>query len=203
MYYDPERLDRLKKLEEKNLLSHIIEHQNEADFDDNRKEIDENIKDENQMEYDQINNLQYLNAVLKETLRFSGPGLFSIQRYTSKAMKLGKYFIKKNTGIMYSFVSNFYDEEIFSDAYTFKPERWLGESGKKLSQIDPYIFIPFSAGPRNCIGQHLAILEAKIGLLKFVKKYQFELINKEIKYEVKFLCGPSEPLLFDIKPKLL
>ena len=163
------------------------------------QEIDENIKDENKITYDEINKLEFLNAVIKETMRICGPGIFSIQRYTSKAMKLGKYFIKKNTGIMFSFVSNFYDEEIFSNAYEFKPERWVGESGNKLSQIDPYIFIPFSAGSRNCIGQHLAILEAKITLLKFLKKYRFELKNKEVKYDVKFLYEPAEPLLFDIK----
>lgn len=49
------------------------------------------------------------------------------------------------------------------DPNTFKPDRWIDENSKTFKSIKDhsYLFTPFSSGPRNCIGQHLALIEAK------------------------------------------
>jgi benzoate 4-monooxygenase len=49
-------------------------------------------------------------------------------------------------------------ESVWGDPYNYRPERWLGENGKELDKA----FIPFSFGPRSCVGRNLASMELLI-----------------------------------------
>ena len=57
-------------------------------------------------------------------------------------------------------------EAHWPDAHIFNPDRF--EPGKK---IKPFTYFPFTAGPRQCIGKHFAIMEAKIVLAKFYRTF--------------------------------
>jgi len=57
----------------------------------------------------------------------------------------------------------------FENPTVFDPERWTNNKG--LSE--PFSFLPFSGGTRNCIGQHLAMIETRIILVHFLKNFQF------------------------------
>ena len=164
-------------------------------------EIDQHIIDDNLMDYELINILNYLSAVLKETLRMCGPGIILFNRIAQKTFKLGDFIIKKDTILNFSNISNFYDEQFFTDPFEFKPDRWLDSSEINLNKIDPYLYIPFSAGSRNCVGQHLALIEAKIFLIKFLKKYSYEVKNKEIRMELKLMYRPREPIIIELKSR--
>ena len=52
----------------------------------------------------------------------------------------------------------------------FRPERFLCEN---RDQIKPYTYLPFGAGPRNCVGMRFGLLEAKLALSKVIRKYKF------------------------------
>ncbi len=162
------------------------------------EEIDQNLKDDNSMEYDVLNKLDYLTAVIKETLRIYGPGILLFMRVADKTFRIGDFIIKKDTLIDFPLINNYYDKKHFPEPFQFLPDRWLESEKKNINKIDPYVYLPFSAGPRNCVGQHLAMLEAKVILVKFLKKYRYEVKNKDVRMEVKFLYEPSEPLLIDI-----
>ncbi|KAI8637919.1 cytochrome P450 [Parasitella parasitica] len=59
------------------------------------------------------------------------------------------------------------------DAKEFKPERWISEADGSLVRASPFQWSAFNAGPRVCLGQNLAILEALVAILLMVKRYKF------------------------------
>lgn len=75
-------------------------------------------------------------------------------------------------------LSNHMNEKYFPNPTKFDITRWKAD-GTPKDLIDPFAFIPFSAGGRNCIGQHLAMIEAKIILCKILLKYKL-LLNEKI-----------------------
>ena len=63
-----------------------------------------------------------------------------------------------------------HDQQYYSDAEIFQPDRFLPENHHL---IKPYTYLPFGSGPRNCIGMRFGLLEAKLGLAKIIPKYKF------------------------------
>jgi cytochrome P450 len=63
---------------------------------------------------------------------------------------------------------NHFREEFYERPEFFDPDRWTKID---QSKVDPLSYFPFSSGPRNCIGQHLALLESKIALVSLLHRY--------------------------------
>ena len=168
-------------------------------------EIKENDNlDDNKIEWESFQNMFYLQAVFKESLRLR-PGVIDIaQREVLKDFKLEDIFIKKRTILQSGYYMSCHDERFYDNADKFIPERWLN-NGKnhKTEEEEPYLFTPFSAGNRNCIGQHLAKFEAMIILVKFLKKFEFFMKNKDYveKWVIRFLYEPKDPLLLRFSVK--
>jgi len=76
--------------------------------------------------------------------------------------------IKKGTPIMTSIYSIHHDPEFYPEPEKFDPERFSVEA--KLSR-DPYTYLPFGHGPRNCIGMRFAQMEMKLALVRILKKF--------------------------------
>lgn len=88
------------------------------------------------------------------------------------------------------------------DAHEFRPQRWLDKD--YMSRIPPGAFRPFERGPRDCIGQELAMLEAKIALALTVRKFRFEKVGgkKGVLGEVwnvyKLTSSPSDGMMMRV-----
>lgn len=94
-------------------------------------------------------------------------------------------------------------EELFPDPDDFKPERF--EAGYSTEKVSPYAYIPFSAGPRNCIGQKFAMLEIKTVLANVLRHYEIEFVGKkedEIFLIAELILRTKDPLMFKIKPRV-
>ena len=141
-----------------------------------------------------------LHGVLKETLRFYCPAVMPLYRVVVQDHMIGDLLVKKGQWIKPEFMPLFHDEKYFEKPEKFYPERWK-EMGSKL---DPYAFTPFSAGPRNCIGQHLAIIESKIIVSEFLERFDYKLKdeNYQLRMIQRFLYEPFEELVFELKPKV-
>lgn len=162
--------------------------------------IDPNIITAN--DYEKIKNLPYLNGVIKETLRLATPGIDVFVRKAIKDHDLGDLKIKKGTSVLLGISANFCDPSIFKNPFDFVPERWIKNHDlyDNAEEKDVYAYIPFSAGARNCIGQHLANIEARIILVKFLKRFSFNLKMKEpLIWTMKFVYEPAENIMASLK----
>ncbi|XP_052777151.1 cytochrome P450 3A29-like isoform X2 [Mya arenaria] len=147
-------------------------------------EIDKCIsEDVSELKYDVIQDMPYLDQVINETLRMYPP-LAAMNRMTShhKDVLLDGYWFPANTMIQYSIYMIHHDPQLYPEPDKFIPERFLPEEKAKR---DPFTFIPFGHGPRNCIGMRLALLELKIALVATLRKVKFfQVPETEVPLEV-------------------
>ena len=60
------------------------------------------------------------------------------------------------------------------DVYSYRPERWLVDETQTNNPADRDAFMAFAKGPRNCIGQELAMLELKMVLAMTIRQFDFK-----------------------------
>ncbi|EFX81320.1 hypothetical protein DAPPUDRAFT_50258 [Daphnia pulex] len=114
--------------------------------------------------------LKYLECCIKETLRLY-PSVPLIKRYNNEDFVLSNGY-KIPAGATYSvhIFALHRNEEIFPDPLSFKPERFYSD---QCSGRHPFAFVPFSAGPRNCIGQKFALYEEKVIFSTLLRRFRF------------------------------
>ncbi|KAJ3999225.1 cytochrome P450 [Lentinula boryana] len=106
--------------------------------------------------YATLENLPYLTAFIKETLRFSLGVVHPLPRVVGSATpEIGGLKLPPGTTVEMSTLFLHMNPEAFPDPETFNPDRWLGEVTSRMG-LD---FAPFSKGPRICLGMNLAWCE--------------------------------------------
>ncbi|KAL4584868.1 hypothetical protein LXL04_009478 [Taraxacum kok-saghyz] len=124
-----------------------------------------------------IDNMTYLKAVIKETLRLHPPAPTLIPRASSQDAKVMGYNIMKGTRIIINGWAIQRDPKVWDEADEFKPERFL-ESAIDYKGHD-FDFIPFGAGRRGCPGMAFAIAIDEHVLVNLLHKFDWELPNGE------------------------
>ncbi|CRK95471.1 CLUMA_CG008940, isoform A [Clunio marinus] len=116
----------------------------------------------------ELNELKYLELVIKETLRLY-PSVPLIGREVVEEMKINEKIIPKGANLIIGPYFMARDPEIWTNPLEFIPERFDTET--TADKLNPYAYIPFSAGSRNCIGQKFAMLELKSTVSKMLRHY--------------------------------
>ncbi|WVZ82204.1 hypothetical protein U9M48_029491 [Paspalum notatum var. saurae] len=134
---------------------------------------------------DALNKLKLLTMVLYETLRLYGPATF-IERQTTADVDLCGVKVPKGTVLTIPFVMLHRDEEAWgADASEFNPLRFQDGVGRAAAQ--PNALLSFSLGPRACIGQDFAMLEAKATLALILRRFAFEVAPEYMHAPAQFL----------------
>jgi len=128
-------------------------------FGDEIKNVDPSFQD--------MQNMPYLDMVIKECQRLY-PSVPVIGRQTTEDVEINDKLMPKDTTLMIFVFAMGYNPKYFPDPYKFDPERFNSDREK----TNPFEYVPFSAGPRNCIGQKFALLEMKSILSHLVRNYK-------------------------------
>ncbi|XP_062028962.1 cytokinin hydroxylase-like [Rosa rugosa] len=147
---------------------------------------------------DHLSKLTMLNMVINESLRLYPPATV-LPRMAFEDIKLGDLHIPKGLSVWIPVLAIHHSKELWGkDANEFNPERFASKS------FTPGRFIPFAAGPRNCIGQSFAIMEAKIILAMLISRFSFTIspsyrhapvivLTIKPKYGVQVCLKPIDP----------
>jgi len=153
-----------------------------------RQEIKEKIQDNLNPTYQELGQLPFLAAFIKETMRCVGPGPLLIFREAVADHYLEEIPIKKGTFVLGILKAPAYNETYFKNADEFNPSRWIKDEPE-----DPYAFLPFWVGLKSCPGQFLSGVETKTTLIRLVTQYDFSVPEDyKLKMTMKLSYGPDD-----------
>ncbi|KAK9744643.1 Cytochrome P450 [Popillia japonica] len=148
---------------------------------------------------EELNQLKYMECAIKEALRLF-PVLGVITRVLSEDIELDGYKIPAGVQAILHIAIVHRDPEHFPEPNKFIPERFLPENSKTRH---PFAYIPFSAGPRNCIGQKFALTEEKTILASIINKYRIKsmLTIDEMRLFTHTLVRPQDGIKIKVEKR--
>lgn len=117
---------------------------------------------------DDLDNLPYTAAVLKEAMRIYPPA-WILARQANDDVDIGGVTIPRGAFVTLPQWVTHRDARYFEQPMAFKPERWTAEFEKSLPK---HVYFPFGAGPRGCIGRALSLMEATLYLAALVQRFE-------------------------------
>lgn len=128
--------------------------------------------------------LPYVQSVVLEGLRIASVAPFGLPHSIPEDMQFNGYLFPKNCSVIANIASVLTDPSVWSEPELFRPERFLSEDGKEI--IVPKQFIPFSLGPRSCLGETLARMEVFLYVANLVKTF---ILEPEVDGELPSVTG--------------
>ncbi|XP_037782766.1 uncharacterized protein LOC119579100 [Penaeus monodon] len=147
-----------------------------------------------------LREMKYLELCLKETLRLFPPIPMIIRELKEDAV-ISNYSIPAGTSIVIHVFRLHHDPEQFPDPEVFDPKRFLPQNSIRRHS---YAYVPFSAGPRNCIGQKFSFLEMKAILCSILRKFRVESVvpRKDLKLLAELILLPKGGNLVRLFPRV-
>uniref|UniRef100_A0A671V761 Cholesterol 24-hydroxylase n=1 Tax=Sparus aurata TaxID=8175 RepID=A0A671V761_SPAAU len=134
------------------------------------KEVDDVIGMKQEISYDDLGQLIYLSQVLKETLRIYPTAPGTSRELRQDIVVDGIHVPAGAIGIFSSYTCGRMDK-FFKDPLKFDPDRFHPDAPKPY-----YCYYPFALGPRSCLGQNFAQMEAKVVMAKLLQRFDFTLV---------------------------
>ncbi|KAM8861193.1 cytochrome P450 2B4-like [Synchiropus picturatus] len=135
-----------------------------------QKEIDEALAGKDEPTFDDRHNMPYVQAVIHEVQRIANTVPLSVTHCAIKDTQLCGYSIPKGTLIIPNMVSVLREKGQWKHPDQFNPDNFLNGKGEF---VKPEAFLPFSAGPRMCLGEGLARMELFFITVALLRKFKF------------------------------
>jgi len=126
---------------------------------------------EGQVVYEAVASMTYLDMIVSEVLRMYPPGARVERRCDVDEYNLNGIKLKKGCLFTVPLYSLHHNPEFYPDPEKFDPDRFSSEN-KKLR--NPYTYMPFGVGPRNCIAMRFALTEIKLVAVCLFSKFRFK-----------------------------
>ncbi|KAF2104678.1 cytochrome P450 [Rhizodiscina lignyota] len=156
-----------------------------------RAELGDAIGDVNLPSYDQVSQLPYLRACIEESLRLRPASSMGLPRIVPKGGRViaGK-FIEEDVTVSVPTYTLLRDPQAFDEPERYNPDRWIDGDREKMSKAH----LPFSTGPRACIGRNIAYFEQLLVIATLVHSFDFEFESPDFKLEIaeRFNSNPGE-----------
>nr|GMD66986.1 cytochrome P450 82C4-like [Ipomoea batatas] len=170
-----------------------------------REEIDTQVGTERWVEDFDIKNLEYLQAVIKETLRLYPPVPLLTPRMTSKHCKIAGYDLPTGTQFNVNLWKIMRDPSVWRNPEEFKPERFMKGEAEVDSFLRRFEYGPFGYGRRTCVGMTYALQISHLTIARLVQGFDFSMPNNvELDMTEGFgvTLPRATPLQLVLKPRL-
>lgn len=137
-----------------------------------RDEVDGALHDRSPA-YADLPRLPYTLQVIKEALRLYPPVYLVLPRRALRNVAIDGYPVRKGELVLISPYTMHHRADYFPDPDRFNPDRFTAE---REASLPPHAFMPFNAGPHNCLGSHFALMEAQVILAAMLQRVEFSLV---------------------------
>ncbi|XP_012370515.1 cytochrome P450 4F4-like [Octodon degus] len=164
-----------------------------------RQEVRELLRDceSEEIEWDDLYELPFLTMCLRESLRLHPPITGISRRCTQDVVLPDGRVIPKGVTCLISIFGTHHNPAVWPDPEVYDPFRFDPENVKDRS---PLAFIPFSAGPRNCIGQTFAMAEMKVALALTLLHFRILPDDKEPRRKPELILRAEDGLWLRVEP---
>lgn len=123
--------------------------------------------------FEDLPRLDYLQQVLRESLRLYPPAWYMTRR-ADRDVEIGGYRVPKGVTVVMDIWAVHHDPRFYPDPEEFRPERWTEEFTKELHK---FAYIPFGVGARRCIGALFAEAEAMLAIASILQRFQIRAVS--------------------------
>ena len=146
---------------------------------------------------DDVPRLPHTIRVIHESLRLCPPAAV-LTRMAMRDTVVDGYRIPRGTNALVGIYTMHRDPELWEDPERFDPDRFAPE---RSAGRDRWQYLPFGGGPRTCIGDHFAMLEATLGLAGIVRKAEITALRDDFPIDVPFTTTAAGPVPARLTPR--
>ncbi|KAF7556244.1 hypothetical protein G7046_g6341 [Stylonectria norvegica] len=152
-------------------------------------------------DFDSLSKALYLRACIDETMRLRPSSAFGLPREVPKGGRwIAGQFLDEGVSVSVPTYSLLHNENVFDRPDQYEPERWIDTTaGDRLAMMKKW-FLPFSTGPRACIGRNIAYYEMTLVIATLVHYFDFKFADPAVDGNYKVLerlnANPDELIMF-------
>ncbi|XP_043832010.1 cytochrome P450 4F22 [Dromiciops gliroides] len=165
-----------------------------------REEIQEIMKgrETDEIEWDDLAQMPFITMCIKESLRLFPPVTLISRRCTEDIKMPDGRVIPKGTICLVSIYGTHHNPSVWPDSKVFNPYRFDPENPQQRS---PLAYIPFSAGPRNCIGQSFAMSEMKVVVALTLLRFRLTVDRtKKVRRKPELILRTESGIWLNVEP---